>query len=211
MTKIKAVLFDMDGVLIDAKEWHYDALNRALGLFGYTINHAEHLALYDGLPTKVKLERLSLEKGLPRALHPFINEMKQQYTMELIQQRCRPRFIHEFALSRLKALSLKVACCSNSIRATIETMLGRASLLRYMDLIVSNQDIRKPKPDPEMYLTAMTKLGVKPGECIICEDNENGIRAAVASGGHLLAVRETDEVNWPNLRARIAEIEGEAE
>ena len=62
--QIKAVLFDMDGVLIDAKEWHYEALNRALALFGMPISRFEHLTTFDGLPTRKKLEMLSLELSL---------------------------------------------------------------------------------------------------------------------------------------------------
>ncbi|HCF3308648.1 TPA: HAD hydrolase-like protein, partial [Pseudomonas aeruginosa] len=53
---IKAVIFDMDGVLIEAKDWHYDALNKALNLFGYNISRHDHLTSYDGLPTSRKLE-----------------------------------------------------------------------------------------------------------------------------------------------------------
>jgi beta-phosphoglucomutase-like phosphatase (HAD superfamily) len=63
--KITAVVFDMDGVLIDAREWHYEALNRALGHFGYTISRFDHLVTYDGLPTRHKLEMLSRERGFP--------------------------------------------------------------------------------------------------------------------------------------------------
>ena len=122
--KIKAILFDMDGVLIDAKEWHYEALNQALGLFGYTITRAEHLSMYDGLSTRQKLEKLTIEKGLPRDLHSFINEMKQKYTTRMIYENCRPRFNHEFALSKLKAEGYKIAVCSNSIRMTIEMMMA---------------------------------------------------------------------------------------
>ena len=81
---IKAVIFDMDGVLIEAKEWHYEALNRALQLFGYEISRLDHLTTYDGLPTKKKLEMLSIENDLPRNLHSFINEMKQLYTVEMV-------------------------------------------------------------------------------------------------------------------------------
>ena len=79
MGKIKAVIFDMDGVLIDAKDWHYEALNRALELFGYTISRYDHLVTYDGLPTRKKLEMLTKERDLPKELHSFINEMKQQF------------------------------------------------------------------------------------------------------------------------------------
>ncbi|WP_185022353.1 HAD hydrolase-like protein, partial [Pseudomonas fluorescens] len=60
---IKAVIFDMDGVLIEAKDWHYDALNKALNLFGYNISRHDHLTSYDGLPTAHKLEMLSVEHG----------------------------------------------------------------------------------------------------------------------------------------------------
>lgn len=81
MSKIKAVIFDMDGVLIDAKDWHYEALNQALELFGYKISRYDHLVTFDGLPTKKKLEMLTIEKGLPKGLHKFINHMKQIYTM----------------------------------------------------------------------------------------------------------------------------------
>ena len=80
MSKIKAILFDMDGVLIDAKDWHYEALNKALALFGFEITRTEHLSTYDGLPTSVKLKKLTIEKGLPKKLHKFISEIKQQYT-----------------------------------------------------------------------------------------------------------------------------------
>jgi HAD superfamily hydrolase (TIGR01509 family) len=208
MAKIKAVLFDMDGVLIEAKDWHYEALNRALGLFGYEITRAEHLSSYDGLPTKVKLKKLTLEKGLPERLHSFINDMKQQYTVEIIQSQCRPRFNHEFALSKLKAEGYRIAVCSNSVRMTIEMMMDYAKLSQYLEFIVSNQDVKNAKPDPEIYLTAMQKMGLKPEECIICEDNENGIKAAIASGGNLLTINTVDDVNYDNIKARIAEVEG---
>ena len=207
MGKIKAVLFDMDGVLIEAKDWHYDALNRALGLFGYEITRAEHLSSYDGLPTKTKLKKLTFEKGLPENLHNFINEIKQQYTIELIQKLCRPRFNHEYALSKLKANGYKIACCSNSIRKTIEMMMEYSKLDKYLDFIVSNQDVVNPKPSPEIYLKAMEKLGLKPDECLICEDNENGIKAAIESGGHLLKIDEVEDVNWDNLSKTISKIE----
>ena len=73
MGKIKAVLFDMDGVLIEAKDWHYEALNRALGLFGYEITRAEHLSSYDGLPTKVKLKKLTLERSVRLTCLSFVS------------------------------------------------------------------------------------------------------------------------------------------
>jgi HAD superfamily hydrolase (TIGR01509 family) len=209
MAKIKAILFDMDGVLIEAKDWHYQALNKALNLFGYEISYSEHLSSYDGLPTKTKLKKLTLEKGLPEGLHDFINEMKQQYTFEIIHNKCRPYFIHEYALSKLKSEGYRIACCSNSIRMSIEMMMGYARLNTYLEFIVSNQDVEKPKPDPEIYQKAMQIMGLNPEECLVCEDNENGIKAAIASGAHLLIINEIYDANYNNIKNRIAQIEGD--
>ena len=202
---IKAVLFDMDGVLIDAKDWHYEAFNRAVGIFGMEISRYDHLRSFDGLPTKEKLKLLSLNNYLPVGLHNFLNRLKQRYTMELIHSRCKPRFDHEYALSHLKAQGYKIAVCSNSIRKTIETMMEYASLTSYLDLIVSNEDVHKSKPDPEMYITAMKKLNLQPEECLIVEDNPNGILAAKRSGGYVLEVETVADVNYRNIVRRIQE------
>jgi HAD superfamily hydrolase (TIGR01509 family) len=196
---IKAVVFDMDGVLIDAKDWHYEALNRALSLFAFQISRYDHLVTYDGLPTRRKLEMLTLERGLPRALHPFLNELKQQYTMELVHAHCRPVFGKEYALSRLKEDGYRLAVASNSIRHTVEVMMEKAALARYLDALLSNQDVQRPKPDPEIYLAAARRLGVAPAECLVVEDNENGIKAAQASGAHLLAVAGVGEVTYDRI------------
>lgn len=208
MKRIKAILFDMDGVLIEAKEWHYAALNKALALFGYEIMRSEHLSDYDGLTTSTKLFKLTMEKGLPKELHSFINEMKQQFTVEIIHNQCRPRFYHEYALSKLKSEGYVIACCSNSIRLTIEMMMDYSRLRKYIDVIFSNQDVTKPKPDPEIYNLAVEKFGLRPDECLIIEDNENGIKAAMASGCHLLTVKDVSDVNYENIKKRINEVEG---
>ncbi len=174
MKKIKAVLFDMDGVLIDAKDWHYEALNRALGLFGVRISRYDHLHTFDGLPTRVKLEMLSEQYFLPKELHPFINQLKQRYTMDLVNIRCHPMFHHEYALSRLRQEGYRIAVCSNSVRETVETMMKKSELMGYLDLIVSNEDVTKAKPDPEMYRTAMERLSLEPGECIVVRTTRTG-------------------------------------
>lgn len=207
MFKIKAVLFDMDGVLIDAKEWHYEALNRALRLFGFEISRYDHIVTYDGLPTKKKLEMFSLEKGLPHGLHQFINQMKQIYTMEIIYAKCKPVFTHQRALSKLKQEEYKLALCSNSIRDTIDLMMEKSDLAQYLDFALSNQDVEKAKPDPEIYSKAIERLRLKPQECLILEDNQNGIKAALDSGAHLLEIQSVDDVSYENIKNKITEIE----
>lgn len=204
---IKAIIFDMDGVLIDAKEWHYEALNRSLKLFGYEINRYDHLTTYDGLPTSKKLEMLSVQNDLPLKLHRFINEMKQQYTIDLVRSLCRPRFKHEYALSKLKASGYHLAVASNSIKNTVELMMDNARLTPYLNFMLSNEDVERPKPHPDIYIKAMQKLELTPDECLIVEDNEHGIRAARASGAHVMVVGDVDDVNYSNLMRRIKEAE----
>ena len=205
--KIKAIIFDMDGVLIDARDWHYEALNKALSMFGMAISRFDHLITYDGLPTKEKLKMLSLEKGLPNGLHSFINELKQQFTIEEVILKCRPVFHHQYALARLKSEGYKLVVCSNSIKDTITIMLTKAGIIDYFDFYLSNQDVKKSKPDPEMYNTAIGKLGLKKEECLVVEDNENGIKSALAAGAQLLRVYNVNDVHYQSITHRIKEIE----
>lgn len=205
--KIKAIIFDMDGVLIDAREWHYESLNRALSVFGSEISRYDHLVTFDGLPTKKKLEMLSLEGGLPLKLHGFINDLKQEYTWETVYCKCKPIFHHRYALSKLKNEGYALTVCSNSVRKTIELMMERSGLMPYLDFFLSNQDVTKGKPDPEIYIKAIEKLGLQPEECLIVEDNPNGIKAAIASGAHLLKVNNPDDVTYQRIIQIINEIE----
>lgn len=207
MTRIRAIIFDMDGVLIEAKDWHYEALNQALSLFGYNISRYDHLVTFDGLPTKKKLEMLSMERSLPKGLHKFINRMKQRYTMEHVYMKCKPTFHHQYALSRLKTEGYGLAVASNSIRATVDMMMEKADLQKYLDFTLSNQDVVKSKPDPEIYITAINRFGYRPDECLIVEDNPNGVKAALGSGGHLLKVETVHDVTYANIKNRINEIE----
>ena len=207
MDKIKAIIFDMDGVLIEAKDWHYESLNKALNLFGMEISRYDHLVTYDGLPTKNKLEMLSAEQGLPVGLHDFINKIKQQYTMQIVYSKCKPTFYHEYALSKLSSDGYKLVVASNSIRSTMEVMMNQSSLMQYLDIMLSSQDVKNGKPDPEIYNKAIKDINLKPNECLIIEDNEHGIKAAKDSGAWVMEVDEVDEVNYHNIQNHIRMIE----
>ncbi len=209
LRKIKAIIFDMDGVLIDAKEWHFIALNRALQLFGLEITRQSHLSEFDGLPTRIKLEMISRVKSLPRALHSFINTMKQIYTIEAIQSHCTPNLTRINALKCLKSEGYKLALCSNSISQTIELMLEKSHLSEYLDFYLSNESITNPKPSPEIYEKAILQLNLTPSEVLIVEDNINGIRAAKASGAFVMEIGDIAEVHLRNIKRVIDECEAQ--
>lgn len=203
MSRIAAVLFDLDGVLVDATEWHYEALNRALGLFGFDITRYEHLSSYNGLPTRQKLQMLSVEKGLPVAIHDMVNRLKQVYTREEILRQCRPAFDKEYLLSRLRRDGYRLAVCSNAIRDSVQLMIRQSGLDPYFEFLVSNEDVSRPKPDPEIYLKAIARLGISPSQAVIVEDAPHGVEAARRSGAHVCQVAGFGEVDYFRVRCAI--------
>lgn len=192
---IKAILFDLDGVLVNMPDAHYTALNQALGLFGARIDEDEHYTHFNGLPSRRKLEELERQGRLPGGLNEFINEIKQQYTKDLIPRYCPPEHSKIIMMRHLKDAGLKLACCSNSIQETLHLMLKSAHLYDHMDLIIGNDQVARAKPHPDMYLLAMEKLGVSPNEVIIIEDSPHGIEAARASGAQVREVRGVQDVH----------------
>ena len=205
---IDAIIFDMDGVLIDAREWHYESLNKALDYFGVVIDRDEHLNAFDGLPTKIKLDMLSKQGRLPEKVHTLINKLKQKFTYEFIVRDCVPRFEHEYALSRLKRDGYKIGLASNSIKYSVDLMMVRSNLHEYFDIILSADDVVNPKPHPEIYLTAQKRLDIIPGRCLVVEDNPNGVAAATASGAHVLVVKNPDDVSYKNILNKIKSLKG---
>ena len=182
---------------------HYNALNRALDHFGYNISLESHLSTFDGLPTKKKLDILTASLGLPKGLHSFLNDLKQVYTIEITHQCCKPSFNHQYALSQLKREGYKIGVCSNSIRNTIETMMKLSSLDSYLDVLFQ-QDVAEATD--QMYLKAMNILDVSSDECLILEDNEHGMIAARASGGHLMKIGVPDNVTYQSIKSTISQI-----
>ena len=195
MSSIKAVLFDMDGVLIDAREWHYEALNEVLRIFGYEITRSMHEDRFDGLSTSKKLEMLTKEVGLPRHIHGMINRIKQDRTLRIAASNCFPNIAHQVLISKLKKQGFKVGVVTNSIRQTTEFMLTYAGLFELLDVVITNQDVDKPKPNPDGYQLAMQKLDVLPSETLIVEDSPYGIDAGKASGAKVVQVNSVSDVS----------------
>jgi beta-phosphoglucomutase len=191
---IKAITFDMDGVLIDAREWHFEALNEALELFGYTISRARHLGEFDGLPTKKKLEKLTELDQFPKHLHQTVNNIKQERTSRIILSKCYPMRNHLALLSYLKSEGYPLGLATNSIRKTAIQMLNCAGIQHYFDSILTNEDIQFSKPHPEIYLKSAEALGIEPSEMLVFEDNPNGIRAASDAGCLVLKVSDPSDV-----------------
>ena len=202
---IKTIIFDLDGVLIESKEIHYKALNAALPA-NYRITYEEHLSTYDGLPTKKKLDMLTLEKDLPLDLHMEIASEKARQTMNILFDSIKPRMEFTKIFMALKNAGYKIALASNAVKSTVETALDCLELRKYFDVIYSNQDVDKPKPHFEMYFKIMLDLNSKPGETLILEDSHIGRQAVMDAGCHLLPVIDSYDVKLEKIEAKLAEL-----
>ncbi len=203
---IKLIIFDLDGVLIDSKQTHYEALNRALGE-EYTISIEEHLANYDGLPTRSKLNMLSERKGLPTDCHASIARAKQKATVDILKETVEPRDDFTDMCRELKDRGYTLACASNAVRDTVKMSLLKLNLIEYFDFWYSNEDVEKPKPHFEMYFKCMLKANCKPSETLIIEDSHIGRQAVLDSGANLLAVEDTKDIYLSKVLDAIEEYE----
>ena len=204
MSKVKLIVFDLDGVLVEAKNIHYDALNKALGL-SYRISWNDHLSIYDGLKTNEKLNMLSNLKKLPRSKHEEVWLKKQQYTLTALKK-LKPSIQLRKCMELLVMDGYKIAVCSNSIRKTVLTVLSKLGIMEYMDLVISNEDVKNSKPHPEMYWKAISMMSCLPNETLIVEDSPYGLLAASRSNSHILRVKNPTEVTYDNINKKIKEV-----
>ena len=203
MNLIKLIIFDLDGVLVEAKNIHYDALNKALG--EYAISWNEHLSTYDGLKTSQKLDMLSKQKGLPIDRHESIWKTKQLYTLQILKE-LPPNIRLKKLMQELTSDGYMLAVASNSIRKTVITVLAKLGIIEYMDLIMSNEDVLNSKPHPEMYWSAISKMKCLPEETLIVEDSPYGLLAAARSKSHILRVKNPKEVSIKNIYNKLYQI-----
>jgi HAD superfamily hydrolase (TIGR01509 family) len=191
------IIFDLDGVLVDAKQIHYDALNKALGP-NYAINWEEHLSVYDGLKTNQKLDMLTQRKGLPASIHTQVWNDKQKYTLESLSN-LHPNTQLRVCMDMLINGGYKLAVCSNSIRKTVLTVLSKFDIIDKFDLILSNEDVTNSKPHPEMYWKAMSIIGCLPEDTLIIEDSPYGLLAANRSKANVMRVSSPKEITYDNI------------
>ena len=196
MLNNKLVIFDLDGVLIDSRDIHYDALNSALLKINpkFVVTREEHLSKYDGLGTTMKLKMLTELKGLPAEYHDQVWKEKQRQTIDILQKLPENKTAISI-IKQLKKDGWKIAVASNSIRETIITALNAIGVLGYIEYIVSNEDVKHHKPYPEMYWKCMTALNALPQNTIIVEDSHIGRQGAIASGGYLYGIKDADDLD----------------
>ena len=204
---IKAILYDLDGVLVDATEWHYESLNEALKeVVGFIIKRDEHFTTFNGIPTMKKLEILHKQGRIEKSMFDKIWEKKQEKTFKVIEK-------YGFSDSNKIRLheqteNFRKACITNSIKKSAMLMLEKTGQLQYMNFVISNEDVASPKPSPEGYDLAIKRLNLKPEECMIVEDSPKGLEAAMKSGANVYEVSGYNEVTLENILTKINYFDG---
>lgn len=201
---LRAIIFDLDGVLVESKELHFNALNLALANVNskYIISQEEQDTIYEGMTTKSKLDLLTHLKGLPKELHQYVWQLKQEYSAAMFESlESDPELIDIF--KNISDDGFKIGVASNSIRDTLTNCLQSLGIWRYIDVSLSNEDVNNPKPNPEIYNKCMAMLGVLPENAIIFEDSNIGREAARASGGHLVEVESRADLTMRFVRNKV--------
>jgi len=190
------IIFDLDGVLVDACEWHRMALNEALKeSCDCEITLEEHYSIFNGIPTRVKLNKLTEMGRIDKSFHESIYTLKQSLTVDIIEKNAKNRPEKQEMIKALRDSGATVACYTNSIRKTANLMLKKTGVLDMFDYVLTNQDVAKPKPDPEGYIFLMNHFQFDPENTYIIEDSPKGLAAAHASGANVIQVKNPDEVN----------------
>jgi len=202
MKNKKLIIFDLDGVLVDACEWHRVALNEALKeICDYEISLDDHYKTFNGIPTKVKLKILSEEKNvLSKKDHELVYNLKQKKTIDIIDKKAKKRIEKIQLLESLKNDGFYIGCFTNSIRKTAMLMLEKTGIADLFDIIVTNQDVENPKPSPEGYLKILNKFKIDKNNTYIVEDSPKGLESAYASGCNVIHVSNPDDVYYSSIK-----------
>ena len=200
---IKAIIFDLDGVLVDTKQIHFEALNSALKRYKFKeISSDDHVKIFDGLPTIEKLKILNKKNNLPKKYFTKINRYKQKITTKILKKRIKK---NKETLEIFKNLhkKYKIAVATNAVNSTLKICLNKLGISKYVDFKLSNEDINNPKPNPEIYLRIFIKFGIYPSEALIFEDSHYGREAAISSGAKLLPIKKINELNLKKIKLNL--------
>ena len=173
--KLKGAIFDLDGVIVNTVPLHFKAWKQMFEEYGHKFTMEDYLAKVDGRP------RLEGAAAILTELNPEeikkAGDKKQGFYLELLEK--EPIEIFETSvkiLEELKGRGIKLAAASSSKNAV--RILKKIKLYDIFDANVSGADFKKGKPDPEIFLTAASRLGLKPEECVVFEDAKSGVEAA---------------------------------
>lgn len=186
---IKAILYDMDDVMVNSHHIHFEATALVLQGFGKNLSKIPDTVVGNFVGRTVSYSTLFLIQHFQLSITPeaFI-EQRDTYFRQLVEQKLTPCLGLHASLERFKAHGYQLAVVSSGTRAHIDLILRRFGIQDFFSFIIAADDIRHGKPNPEPYLCAVKKLGLMPSECLVLEDSTHGIEAAKAAGCTCIAI-----------------------
>lgn len=179
---LKAVIFDMDGVIVDSEPIFYEVEMNLFKDLGLNISEEEHRG-YVGTKTSEMWTELKERFGIQKTVHELIDIETKRY-LEYIASMKKFEPIPGVAnlIKELSSNGISLALASSSRIEEISLILKMLKLKDYFGVVVSGDQVTKGKPAPDIFLLAIKKLKVLPEECIVFEDSENGVKAANSAG-----------------------------
>ncbi|MGB8779836.1 MAG: HAD family phosphatase [Candidatus Bathyarchaeia archaeon] len=198
---IKAVLFDMDGVIAETEHVHVEAEKQTLLKYGVQITEDE-LHRYTGTTAKQMFMELIAKYKLDTTFEQIFNE-KEEIMFKLLEMDAQPvKGVIEL-ICELKKKHVKLAVASSSHRRLVQYVLRKLEITRLFDSIISAEDVAHGKPDPEIFLMSAKRLKVSPAECLVVEDARLGVEAAKEAGMKCLGYRNPHSGNQDLSKADI--------
>lgn len=198
MPKLKALLFDLDGTLIDSEYFHYELWNEILEESGGKLTYEEWLKNHAGIPlpknAQTLIDRFNIQTPLPELI-----ERREALTLERLKTKdvILMPYVTE-VLDFFESKGLTMALVTSSPRKDVDAIFERNGLGKYFKLIITRSEVTKSKPDPESYNVCVEKLGFAKDECLAFEDTINGLKSAKAAGLTCIVIQSNTEEH-PNL------------
>lgn len=198
---MKAVIFDLDGVIVESENAHIEA-ERQVFLKHNLVISAEELHRYTGTTAKVMFTELIARYRLATTFEE-INHQKEKILLKLLEQDAEPTRGVLSLIRELKRRDIRLAIGSSSTRKLIDYVLTKLNITSLFDCILAAEDVEHSKPNPEIFLKAATKLGVSPNLCLVIEDAKLGVEAAKSAGMKCIGYRNPHSGNQDLSKADI--------
>jgi beta-phosphoglucomutase len=185
-----AVLWDLDGTLVDSEDFHWQSWQHAMGLEGVPVTFDQFKATF-GQRNESILQGWLAPDATPDRIARVADAKEVEYRRLAAAHGLVPLPGAEAWLQRLHAAGWKQAIASSAPRKNVDVMLAALHLTRYFDAIVSSEDVTRGKPEPDVFLVAARKVGVPPERCVVVEDAAAGVEAARRAGMRSIGVNKT--------------------
>ncbi len=189
---MKAIIFDMDGVIIDSEPLHFELERELLEEFGGKVSKEEH-ETFVGTTDYHMWDTFKNKFDLEPSIEEFIEMKKKKFVQNIHRVKLIENF-HGF-LVKVHEEGYAVALASSNNKKAVDSIIENFGLDKYFKVAISGEDVTNGKPNPEIFLKAANKINAEPYECLVIEDSTNGVIAAKAAGMKCVGLKNPSSGN----------------